>query len=108
MVSAALPPAARVFAESSFVSSATTQPLLHLPGYLLQCCYSHQSHVRERSRVVEPATDQVFLSCLYTVPRKDPRFSRLVMNFNTNNFFKPLHFKMVLVAQFWSVLWEGV
>lgn len=58
--------------------------------------------------VVEPVTGRVFLSRLFTVPKKS-RSLRLVMDLSAlNKFLKPLRFKMVSVAQVRSVLREGV
>ncbi|XP_076052207.1 uncharacterized protein LOC143031779 [Oratosquilla oratoria] len=50
--------------------------------------------------VVEKAHGKVFLSRLFTVPKKNSDKTRLVMDLSAlNKFLKPQHFKMVTVAQ---------
>ena len=56
---------------------------------------------------MEPASGKVFLSRLFTVPKKSGG-TRLVMDLSAlNKFLKPLHFKMVTVAQVRSALRKG-
>ena len=50
--------------------------------------------------MVEKAFGKVFLSRLFTVPKKNSDKTRLVMDLSSlNKFLKPQHFKMVTVAQ---------
>lgn len=50
--------------------------------------------------VVELATGWVFMSRLFTVPKKAPGKTRLVLDFSAvNKFLKPLPFWMVPVPQ---------
>ena len=58
--------------------------------------------------VVEKAFGKVFLSRLFTVPKKSSDKTRLVMDLSSlNKFLKPQHFKMVTVAQVRATLSKG-
>lgn len=89
----------------------TSLPPLRRPPVSSRVSSSVRPHVRDMLErgVVEPATGRVFLSRLFTVPKKDTGKTRLVMDLSAlNKFLTPLRFKMVSVAQVRSVLREGV
>ncbi|KAK3893097.1 hypothetical protein Pcinc_003090 [Petrolisthes cinctipes] len=87
-----------------------TVPPLRLPPASTKVSLSVVPHVLEMREkgVVERATGRVFLSRLFTVPKKDQGKTRLVMDLSKlNKFVKTLHFRMVSVAQVRTVLRKG-
>ncbi|KAK3893387.1 hypothetical protein Pcinc_002819 [Petrolisthes cinctipes] len=85
-------------------------PPLRLPPASTKVSLSVVPHVLEMREkgVVERATGRVFLSRLFTVPKKDQEKTRLVMDLSKlNKFVKPLRFRMVSVAQVRTVLRKG-